>query len=38
MKIVSRMSGVTAHRVLGSDHLIGKRLARVVATAVDPGD
>ena len=35
MKIVSRMTGVTAHRVLGSDHLIGKRLARVVATAVD---
>jgi hypothetical protein len=37
MKIVSRMTGVTAHRVLGSDHLIGKRLARVVATAVAPG-
>jgi pimeloyl-ACP methyl ester carboxylesterase len=34
-KIVSRMSGVTAHRVMGSDHLIGKRLARVVAAAID---
>jgi cis-3-alkyl-4-acyloxetan-2-one decarboxylase len=37
MKIVSRMSGVTVHRVRGSDHLIGKRLARVVATAIDTG-
>jgi cis-3-alkyl-4-acyloxetan-2-one decarboxylase len=35
MKIVSRMSGVTVHRVIGSDHLIGKRLARVVAAAID---
>jgi pimeloyl-ACP methyl ester carboxylesterase len=34
-KIVSRMTGVTVHRVIGSDHLIGKRLARVVATAID---
>jgi pimeloyl-ACP methyl ester carboxylesterase len=34
MKIVSRLSGVSVHRVLGSDHLIGKRLARVVATAI----
>ncbi len=34
-KIVSRMTGVTVHRVRGSDHLIGKRLARVVATAID---
>jgi pimeloyl-ACP methyl ester carboxylesterase len=34
-KIVSRMSGVTVHRVRGSDHLIGKRLARVVAVAID---
>ena len=33
-KIVSRMSGVTVHRVRGSDHLIGKRLARVVAAAI----
>jgi len=31
---VSRMTGVTMHRVLGSDHLIGKRLARVVVTAI----
>jgi cis-3-alkyl-4-acyloxetan-2-one decarboxylase len=35
MKIVSRMSGVTVHRVIGSDHLIGKRLARVVAAAIE---
>ena len=34
LKIVSRMSGVSVHRVEGSDHLIGKRLARVVAIAV----
>jgi len=34
LKIVSRMTGVTMHRVLGSDHLIGKRLARVVVTAI----
>jgi pimeloyl-ACP methyl ester carboxylesterase len=34
-KIVSRMTGVTVHRVRGSDHLIGKRLARVVAAAID---
>jgi pimeloyl-ACP methyl ester carboxylesterase len=35
MKIVCRMSGVSVHRVLGSDHLIGKRLALMVATAID---
>jgi pimeloyl-ACP methyl ester carboxylesterase len=34
MKIVERMSGVRVHRVLGSDHLIGKRLARAVGTAI----
>ncbi len=34
LKIVGRMTGVTVHRVLGSDHLIGRRLARVVATAI----
>ena len=34
LRIVERMSGVTTHRVVGSDHLIGKRLARVVATAI----
>ncbi len=34
MKIVQRMSGVTVHRIAGSDHLIGARLARVVATAI----
>ncbi len=34
MKIVSRLNDVKVHRVVGSDHLIGKRLARVVATAI----
>jgi pimeloyl-ACP methyl ester carboxylesterase len=34
LKIVSRMQGVRVHRVRGSDHLIGKRLARAVATAI----
>jgi pimeloyl-ACP methyl ester carboxylesterase len=34
LKIVSRMTGVTMHRVEASDHLIGKRLARVVAAAI----
>lgn len=34
LRIVARMTGVTVHRVAGSDHLIGKRLARVVATAI----
>ncbi len=34
MKIVSRLTGVTTHQVRGSDHLIGKRLARAVAAAV----
>jgi pimeloyl-ACP methyl ester carboxylesterase len=34
LKIVSRMRGVGVHRVLGSDHLIGKRLARAVAAAI----
>ncbi|MGX5682427.1 alpha/beta fold hydrolase [Schumannella luteola] len=34
MKIVSRLRGVTVHRVAASDHLIGKRLARVVAQAI----
>jgi pimeloyl-ACP methyl ester carboxylesterase len=35
LKIVGRLSGVTVHKVRGSDHLIGARLARVVAAAVD---
>jgi pimeloyl-ACP methyl ester carboxylesterase len=35
LKIVSKLEGVTVHRVDGSDHLIGKRLARVVAAAID---
>ena len=34
MRIVSRMRGVEVHRVSASDHLIGKRLARVVAQAI----
>jgi pimeloyl-ACP methyl ester carboxylesterase len=34
LKIVARMNGVTVHRVRASDHLIGKRLARVVASAI----
>jgi cis-3-alkyl-4-acyloxetan-2-one decarboxylase len=34
LRIASRMTGVTTHRVLGSDHLIGRRLSRVVAQAV----
>ncbi len=34
LKVVSRMRGVTVHRVVASDHLIGKRLARVVAEAI----
>lgn len=34
LKIVSRMTGVTVHRVAATDHLIGKRLARVVAEAI----
>ena len=35
LRIVGRLSGVTVHKVRGSDHLIGARLARVVATAID---
>ena len=34
MRIVGRMRGVEVHRVAASDHLIGKRLARVVAQAI----
>lgn len=34
MKIVSNMADVEVHRVVPSDHLIGRRLARVVATAI----
>lgn len=34
LKIVERMRGVEVHRVAASDHLIGKRLARVVAEAI----
>ncbi len=34
MKIVSRLTGVSVHRVPASDHLIGKRLARVVAEVI----
>lgn len=34
VRIVERMRHVTTHRVAGGDHLIRKRTARVVATAV----
>jgi pimeloyl-ACP methyl ester carboxylesterase len=34
MKIVSNLADVEVHRVVPSDHLIGRRLARVVATAI----
>jgi len=34
LHIVSRLDGVSTHRVTGSDHLIGKRLARVVSRAL----
>ena len=34
LRIVGRLKGVTVHKVRGSDHLIGARLARVVATAI----
>lgn len=34
LRIASRLQGVTMHRVLGSDHLVGRRLARVVVQAV----
>lgn len=37
LRIASRLTGVTTHRVIGSDHLIGRRLARVVAQAVRSG-
>jgi pimeloyl-ACP methyl ester carboxylesterase len=35
MRIASRLRGVTVTRVRGATHLIGKRLARAVARAVD---
>ncbi|MBC7723950.1 MAG: alpha/beta hydrolase [Burkholderiaceae bacterium] len=34
LRIIEQMRHVTVHRVDGSDHLVRKRLARVVATAV----
>jgi len=34
LRIVSRLTGVTIHRVEASDHLIGKRLARAAANAI----
>ena len=34
LRIASRLTGVTMHRVIGSHHLIGRRIARVVAQAV----
>lgn len=35
MKIVGQLSGVTLRRVLGSDHTVGKRLARAVVAAIE---
>jgi len=35
LRIVERMRHVTTHRVEGGNHVIGRRMARVVATAVD---
>jgi pimeloyl-ACP methyl ester carboxylesterase len=35
MRIVERLRDVTVHRVSGSDHLIGPRLARAVAGVID---
>jgi len=35
LRIVEQMRHVESHRVDGADHLVRKRLARVVATAVD---
>ena len=35
MRIAERLRGVTVTRVRGADHLIGKRLARAVARAVE---
>jgi len=35
MRIVERLAGVTMHRVRASSHLIGRRLARAVARAVE---
>ena len=35
MRIASRLRGVTVTRVRGATHLIGKRLARAVARAID---
>jgi hypothetical protein len=34
LKIVKRIIRVAVHRVRGSDHLIVKRLAQVVTTAI----
>jgi pimeloyl-ACP methyl ester carboxylesterase len=34
MRIVARLRGVTVHRVRGSDHLVGPRLAREVAAVI----
>jgi pimeloyl-ACP methyl ester carboxylesterase len=35
MRIVSRLRGVTVHRVPGGDHVIRPRMARVIATVID---
>ena len=34
IRIAERLRGVTSHRVVGGDHVIRRRMARVVATAV----
>jgi pimeloyl-ACP methyl ester carboxylesterase len=34
IRIAAQLQGVTAHRVLGGDHVIRPRMARVVATAI----
>lgn len=35
LRIVARLNGVTVHKVLGSDHIISKRIAAVVAQVID---
>jgi hypothetical protein len=36
LRIVERMRHVTLHRVDANDHIIRKRLAKVVAEVIDP--
>ena len=37
LRLVRRFRHVETHRLTGGDHLIGKRLARLVATVIDAG-